>query len=207
MSDQTSTTQLNGADGAAGRASAVAVTAVRRSPGVSTIGERIRLRERAFRFAKRGGTRLVRSLANTLDDSDQRDTPQDALLQQVRSENEYLRNQLSQTLHQLAAERERTDVLHHQAMGRIEALAATVAERREPEVTPETQGPRPAHADDGLRQPSTSEEMDADGNDATPPPPTPFHHDSDDIVQLELSDPDAGIGLWQRLRRRWREDE
>lgn len=207
MSDKTSTRQPNEADSAGERTSAVSGTAIMRTPGVTTIGERVRLRERVFRFAKRGGTRLARSLANTLDDSDERDTPQDALLQQMRSENEYLRHQLSQTLHQLAAERERTDVLHHQAMGRIEALAATVADRREAEVTPEAQQPRPAHADDGLRQSPTSEEMDADGNDEVPAPPTRFQHESDDIVQLELSDPDAGTGPWQRLRRRWRGDE
>lgn len=48
----------------------------------------------------------------------------DALVEQLRSENAYLREQLAGTIHQLAAERERADVLQREALGRIETLAA-----------------------------------------------------------------------------------
>lgn len=63
---------------------------------------------------------------------------QDALLvEQLRGENEYLRDQLSQMIRQMAAERERADVLHREALGRIEALTATVSERQDATAEPE----------------------------------------------------------------------
>jgi hypothetical protein len=55
-----------------------------------------------------------------------RDPEPDALAEQLRSEVEYLREQLATTLRQLGAERERADVLQREALGRIEALSMPV---------------------------------------------------------------------------------
>ncbi len=53
------------------------------------------------------------------------DRPADsALVDQLRTENEYLRAELSARSRELAAERERADVLMREALGRIEALSA-----------------------------------------------------------------------------------
>nr|MDQ3420812.1 hypothetical protein [Acidobacteriota bacterium] len=54
-----------------------------------------------------------------------RDPEPDALAEQLRSEVGYLREQLATTIRQLAAERERADVLQREALGRIEALSAS----------------------------------------------------------------------------------
>ena len=47
-----------------------------------------------------------------------------ALIEQLRSENDYLRAELSARSRELAAERERADVLMREALGRIEVLTA-----------------------------------------------------------------------------------
>ncbi len=63
---------------------------------------------------------------DTTDRRETRRAPEpDALAEQLRSEVGYLREQLATTLRQLAAERERADVLQREALGRIEALSAS----------------------------------------------------------------------------------
>jgi len=57
-----------------------------------------------------------------------RDPEPDALAEQLRSEVDYLREQLATTLRQLGAERERADILQREALNRIEALSASVSD-------------------------------------------------------------------------------
>lgn len=67
----------------------------------------------------------------------------DALFEQMRDERDYLRGKLDQALEEAArlrqvaaAERERADVLQREALGRIEALTATIGDRPErPDAT------------------------------------------------------------------------
>jgi hypothetical protein len=71
----------------------------------------------------------------------------DALFEQMRDERDYLRTKLDQALEEAselrqiaAAERERADVLQREALGRIEAITATIGRRsdttvRQPDAT------------------------------------------------------------------------
>ncbi len=128
---------------------AVPVAEAARILNVTPDAIRARLRRGTLLGGKRGSEWFVQ-LPTDADPSDQQNTSRDtdttqqdvterrpdALLEQLRSENEYLRDQLSQTIRQLAAERERADVLHREALGRIEALTATVADRQDATGTP-----------------------------------------------------------------------
>jgi len=90
--------------------------------------------------------------SDTAGQQDATRTPADAapdaareLIDHLKAENGYLRDQLDQRGRELAAERERFDVLHREALGRIPALGAgqdPVTERRAEQVSTE-QPPRP----------------------------------------------------------------
>lgn len=80
-----------------------------------------------------------------------------ALVEQLRSENDYLRGRLEEAdrqrdtmLQQMADERERFDVIHRAALGRIEALTATVADGQERQPSTE-------HAPEPVETPESDE--------------------------------------------------
>ncbi len=153
--------------------------------GISPDAARKRLERGTLRGEKRGGHWLVwlpdfadqpdtpgrqadAGLDATSDatsgQSDATRTPSDAmapttreLIDQLKAENMYLRDQLEQRSRELATERERFDVLHREALARIPTLgagqSASVAspepagatEPRHPAPDPSA-SPRPAHA-------------------------------------------------------------
>lgn len=61
------------------------------------------------------------------------------MIEHMREEITYLRTELAQRSHELATERERSDVLQREALGRIEALTAG---ETSPETVPEPPGSR-----------------------------------------------------------------
>jgi hypothetical protein len=81
-----------------------------------------------------GSLCMLRAAAKQIrppDTPDAARTPADAapnaareLIDHLKAENDYLRDQLDQRSRELAAERERFDVLHREALGRIPALGA-----------------------------------------------------------------------------------
>ncbi len=85
------------------------------------------------------------------------DPPTDAhihLIEHMRDEIEYLRTELAQRSHELATERERSDVLQREALGRIEALTAGERPRGaapEPPGSPQTNETGPQGVWDRLR--------------------------------------------------------
>ena len=81
------------------------------------------------------------------------DSDQNPLIEQLRSENAYLRAELSARSQEFAAERERADVLMREALGRIEPLTAGGPELRT----------------ESVRNPSDAEQ---DANDVEPEPDT-----------------------------------
>lgn len=69
------------------------------------------------------------------------DTDSAPLVAQLRSENDYLRQQLDAALRERTAERERFDVIHRAAIDRIEAL--TAGEPVDTPTTPPDEDPPP----------------------------------------------------------------
>lgn len=63
----------------------------------------------------------------TQPDTDRAET---ALIDQLQSENAYLRDRLSDVIRQAASERERADVLQREALQRLEALTPGVGDRQ-----------------------------------------------------------------------------
>ena len=70
----------------------------------------------------------------------QRDMTDGALVTHLQEEVTYLRERLEDAMGQLAEERRRADVLQREALGRIEALAATVDRQPPTENAPEPVG-------------------------------------------------------------------
>ncbi len=77
-----------------------------------------------------------------------------ALIDHLRSENTYLRVELSARSRELAAERERADVLTREALGRIEALTAGDVREVAEDAPQRTHAPPgDEHAADGASEP------------------------------------------------------
>lgn len=126
----------------------VPVAAAAAALGITADAVRARIRRGSLQATKRDGTWFVmvpddvlatphapvmaRGAAPGQKEPDT--TLQDALLEELRSEVAFLRDQLSGTLQQLTAERQRADVLQREALVRIEALTSGGAyqEPREP---------------------------------------------------------------------------
>lgn len=105
--------------------------------GITEDAVRARIRRGTLRGEKVGAVWQVRLPTGATPDHEparhdttdrretRRDPEPDALAEQLRSEVDYLREQLATTLRQMGAERERADVLQREALGRIEALSAS----------------------------------------------------------------------------------
>lgn len=129
--DTTATGEQQDATGPTDRLS-VAEAAVRL--GVSHDAIRARLRRGTLTGEKQGDEWIVLLAAdqpqveeNEGQDADtprqETDRPPDILIDQLREENAYLRDQLDQALRTAERERERADVLMREALQRLEALA------------------------------------------------------------------------------------
>jgi excisionase family DNA binding protein len=118
----------------------VSVAEAARRLGITDDAVRARIRRGALRGEKVGAVWQVRLPTGATPDheparhdtTDRRatrhDPEPDALAEQLRSEVTYLREQLATTIRQLGAERERADILQREALGRIEALSASVSD-------------------------------------------------------------------------------
>lgn len=116
----------------------VSVAEAARRLGITDDAVRARIRRGTLRGEKVGAVWQVRLPTDATpeparhDTTDRRatrrDPEPDALAEHLRSEVGYLREQLATTIRQLAAERERADVLQREALGRIEALSASLSD-------------------------------------------------------------------------------
>jgi hypothetical protein len=127
--------------------------------GISPDATRKRLERGTLKGEKRDGRWLV-DLASADASPDGAGTPlsgqQDAapdsvreLIDQLKSENAFLRDQLDQRSRELADERKRSDVLHREAFARIEALTTGLVDRDQDD---ETAPGSPQERQDGLSE-------------------------------------------------------
>ena len=78
----------------------------------------------------------------------------DALIDQLRSENAFLREQLDHSRRELAGERGRFDVIHREALHRIEALTAGDADAGEPRQDARVEPSGPRRGGEGVDRPA-----------------------------------------------------
>lgn len=149
------------------------------TPGVGTSPSRTSPVDRL----KQSAAQLVHLVSGTLQVHKLGSAGYEALVEQVRNENEYLRNQLARLFQQIASEREHGDVLHHQALARIDALSASV-DKLSSGV--ETLQRSIADTNEGDRQLRGTSQDDA-------------------IIELQFSDPSPH--RWERLRHWTRGDQ
>jgi excisionase family DNA binding protein len=126
----------------------VSVAEAARRLGITDDAVRARIRRGTLRGEKVGAVWRVRLPTGATpeparhDTTDRRATRRDPepddLVEQLRSEVDYLREQLATTIRQLAAERERADTLMYRSLERIESLSASV--RDEPDDQDAGQG-------------------------------------------------------------------
>lgn len=149
MNDRSSRPDATGSDQTTDRLPTYSIAEMAAMLGVSTDAVRARVNRGTLEGEKIAGVWRVRPPEElSLQDVYQGDRPDptghrpDVLFEQMREERDYLRTKLDQALDEAAqlrkiaaAERERADVLQREALGRIEALTATIGDRPDATVS------------------------------------------------------------------------
>jgi hypothetical protein len=105
------------------------------------------------------------------------DGHESALIAHLQGEIAYLRAELAKRADELARERERGDVLHREALARIDALASGTIADRPPDELPVAMPMEPADAE--------SDQVDV----ATEPVASgPIHHEWDELTEMFIAE-------------------